>query len=276
VIRRHFSVFLLLTYSLLALVFLAGPADAVVRALRHVVYYLSHPWIDPPLAALEKTGTFGRNLARVVDLDRTYRDLEEKGLLEKLDRLRVETAEAENDRLTRLVGMTPLPRFSPLVARVWARETSGGFQSLVIRRGGRDGLRPADPVITLAGDREAVVGQVAEVFPGTARLTLLTDPSSAVSALVPRTGDQGAAEGAGPSSLHLNYLFADAEVRPGDEVVTAGLGNVFPRGVLLGIVESVDNAGPESFRRALVRPAARIGRLSEVVVLRRSDGGNAP
>lgn len=273
-IRRHFSYFLLLTYSLLGLGFLSWSTDNAVRSLRAAAHYLAFPWMDPPLSTMRKMGDFGSNLARLIDLDRTYRSMEEKGLFLKLEDLRVSAVEAENGRLTRLLGVEPLPRFMPLAARVWARENAGGFQSLLIRRGEKDGIRVADPVVVLEDGRLAVVGQVAEVFRETARLMLVTDPSSAISAVASRTGDQGAVEGAGPSRLMLNYLFANTQVQPGDEVLTAGLGNIFPSGLWLGVVEGLEAPGVESFRRAYLRPAANIGRLTEVLVLRRSIDGS--
>ncbi len=269
-IRKHFSVFLLLLYSLLGLGFLSWSTDNAVRSLRYTVHYLMFPLVEPPLALMERLGDFGSDLARLISLDRTYRSLESRGLLVNMDRLRCEAVEAENRRLTDLLGIGSLPRFEALAARVWARETVGGFHSLTIRRGARDGVRQADPVIVLERGRGIVLGQVAEVFPETSRVLLLTDPSSAVSALVPRTGEQGAVEGYRSSGLILNYLYSDTGIRPGDEVVTAGLGEVFPAGLLLGTVETVEATTAETFRRALLRPAARAGRVSEVLVLRRT------
>jgi rod shape-determining protein MreC len=225
--------------------------------------------VEPPLASMERMGDFGRDLSRLISLDQTFRKLERRGLLVNMDRLHCDAVEAENRRLTALLGLTPLPGFETVAARVWARESSGGFHSITIRRGAKDGVRQADPVVVLEGGRAMVLGQVAEVFPETARILLLTDPSSAVSATVPRTGEQGAVEGYKSSSLLLNYLYSDTAVRPGDEVVTAGLGEVFPTGLLLGTVEAVEANSSETFRRALVRPAARAGRVSEVLVLRK-------
>ncbi len=271
-IRRHFSIFLFLLYSLLGLVFLSWSADNVVRVLRYTTQYLLSPFVEPPLAAMERLGDFGSNLARLIDLDRTYRSLEREGLIENFDRLRCDAVEAENRRLISLLGVAPLPRFTPLAARVWGRETAEGLQSLTIRRGERDGVRAADPVVVLEGDRMAVLGQVAEVFPDTSRVALVTDPSSAISAAVLRTGEQGAAEGFGSSKVVLNYLFSDTQVKPGDEVVTAGLGNIFPSGLLLGTVEKLENPGTESFRRAVLKPAARFGSTTEVLVLLRVRG----
>jgi rod shape-determining protein MreC len=275
--RRHFSFFLLLLYTLLGLACLSWSADNAVRALRYTFHYLTFPAVEPPLALMERLGDFGRGLSRLVDLDWTFRSLEERGLLSRLERRRVEAAEEENRRLTALMGIAPEPGFTPLVARVWARENAGGFYTLIIRRGARDGVRAADPVMVLQDGREAVLGQVAEVYAETSRVMLLMDPSSAVSALAPRTGEQGAVEGAGPSRLLLNYLYSDTEVRPGDEVVTAGLGEVFPRGLLLGIVEAMESPPGETFHRALIRPAASAARASEVVVLlRRPHEGKKP
>jgi rod shape-determining protein MreC len=228
------------------------------------------------LAVLERLGGFGRNLSRLIDLDRTFRSLEARGLLVRLERLRCAAVEAENKRLTGLLNLKSVPRFAPLPARVWTLETTAGFHSLIIHRGEKDGVRPADPVIVLQEAREAVLGQVAEVYQETARVTVLTDPSSALSASVPRTSEQGVVEGSGPSRLVLNYLLSDTDVRQGDEVVTAGLGEVFPQGLLIGTVESLEAPGPESFRKAFVKPAVRSGRMSEVVVLRRIAEGKAP
>jgi len=267
--RKHFSSLLFIVYSLLGLAFLSWSADNAVQSLRHTVRYLMSPWSDPPLALMEQMGDTGRNLARLIAQDRVARSLEERGLTRTMDRLWCEAVEAENVRLRTLTGLTPLPRYRPLPARVWSWETAAALRSVTIHRGARDGIKATDPVVAFVGDRPAVVGLVAEVFPDTARVMLLTDPSSAVSAAVSRTGEQGVVEGEGPSRLVLNYLYSDTAAAPGDEVLTAGLGELFPSGLLLGTVVGLEDQGIESFRRAVVKPAVRATGVREVLVLLR-------
>ena len=270
-IRKHFSSLLFVVYSLLGLAFLSWSADNAVQSLRHTVHYLMSPWSDPPLALMEQMGETGHNLARLISQDRVTRALEERGLTRTMDRLWSEAVEEENVRLRTLAGLAPIPRYRPLTARVWTWETSAALRSVTIHRGARDGIKATDPVAAFVGDRLAVVGQIAEVFPDSARVMLLTDPSSAVSAAVPRTGEQGVIEGEGPSRLVLNYLFSDTAAAPGDEVFTAGLGEIFPSGLLLGTVVGLEDQGIESFRRAVVRPAVRATQVRDVLVLLRED-----
>jgi rod shape-determining protein MreC len=269
--RKHFSLILFLTYSFVGLGLLSWSADTVVRSLRYTLHYIVAPWSDPPLAAMDRLGSVGKSLARLIDLDKTYRSLESRGLIVEVDQLRVQSVEAENSRLTGLLGMDAIPHFTPLAARVWSRELVSGFQCLIIRRGAVDGVRQADPLVIMENGRVVFLGQIAEVFPKTSRVILLTDPASAVSSVVLRTGEQGVAEGMSPSRLILNYLYFDTEVRAGDEVVTAGLGGIVPPGLLVGTVVSLETVGVESFRRALVRPAAHLGRVTDVLVLLPSD-----
>jgi hypothetical protein len=116
--------------------------------------------------------------------------------------------------------------------------------------------------------RPVVLGQVQEILPDhKARILLLTDPFSALSAQVGSTGEQGLVEGRGGSRLLLNYLYADSKVQPGDEVVTAGLGGVYPAHLLVGQVTDVVDPIGASSKRAAVSPAARLGFVRDVLIL---------
>ncbi len=67
----------------------------------------------------------------------------------------------------------------------------------------------------------------------------------------------------------MNYLFLDADIKKGDKIDTAGLGGVFPPGIMLGTVERTEHISRESFKRALVTPAVRLDKLQEVIVLKK-------
>jgi rod shape-determining protein MreC len=97
---------------------------------------------------------------------------------------------------------------------------------------------------------------------------LVTDPFSAVSVRVPAKSEDGVAEGRGLGRLTLNYLFPDSAVQIGDDVMTAGLGHIFPEGVFVGRVASLEDVSKETFfRRAVITPAVRLNNLHEVVIM---------
>lgn len=268
-IQRHATAILLGIYSLFCLVCLSFSADGFVRTTKHTFQYLLSPTEVPVLSRMETWGSFGRHAARVIKLDQSYRDLQERWERNRLDEKRLLALEKENERLAALLALAPHPRYRPLAARVLARDSSDWFHSVMIERGRKAGVVVADPVVALQEGREVMVGEVVEVFDDSSRVLLVTDPLCAVSAHLGRTGEQGAVEGNDGNRLVMNYLFSDSDVQPGDEVFTAGLGHVFPEGVLVGSVERVEGDPKESFKRAFLKPAVRLDKLEEVRVLRK-------
>jgi rod shape-determining protein MreC len=270
VVQRHVSAILLAMYSLFCLACLSFSADGFVRTAKHLLHYTLSPLHAPALDRLETWGGFGRNAARLIRLDESYRDLEARWERNRLDEKRLAALERENERLAALLARAPHPRRAPLAARVLARDANDWFHSVMVQRGRKHGVKVSDPVVALQDGREVLVGQVVEAFEETSRVLLVTDPLCAVSARLGRTGEQGAVEGGGANSLVMNYLLSDSDAREGDEVFTAGLGDVFPDGVLVGAVQRVEGDPKVSFMRAFLKPAARLDKLEEVLVLRRA------
>jgi len=95
---------------------------------------------------------------------------------------------------------------------------------------------------------------------------LVTDRSSAVGAMIERTGRQGVARGDGHSSLELDYVPLQADVRPGDRVVTAGIDGIYTRGIPIGVVSAV-RPGTQLFFRVEVAPLVDFGALDHAYLL---------
>ncbi|HET8998078.1 MAG TPA: rod shape-determining protein MreC [bacterium] len=175
---------------------------------------------------------------------------------------RLHEAGLEVARLRSLVGIKDQP-YHTVAARVIGRDPSHWFNSLLVDRGTADGVRRNDPVITSDG----LVGRVIEASGTWARVLLILDPRSAAGVLVGRSRDAGVAEGQGQPVLHVKYLSRDAEILPGDQVVTAGLGEIYPRGLPVGTVVGVSRTEGDLFQEALVRPGADLNHLEEMLIL---------
>lgn len=181
-------------------------------------------------------------------------------LREENARLREGAGEAV--RLRGLLGFKDQP-YHTVAARVIGRDPSHWFSTLLVDRGPADGVRRKDPVITSNG----LVGYVIETSGSWARVLLIQDPRSAVGVLVGRSRDAGVAEGQGRTVLHIKYLSREADIRPGDEVVTAGLGEIYPRGLPVGTVVGISRTEGDLFQEALVRPAADLTHVEEMLIL---------
>jgi rod shape-determining protein MreC len=119
------------------------------------------------------------------------------------------------------------------------------------------------PVITDQG----LVGSVVETTYGSAKIRLITDPDSAVTARLQQSRDEGVAVGRFGGGLELQYLSQQATVRPGDLVLSSGLGGTFPPGLVLGSVSAVQRQDYEVQQKASLTPAVDFNRLEIVLVI---------
>lgn len=210
------------------------------------------------------------------DADRLQRENEQ--LRQQVVRGRL--AEQENTRLRSLLQFRSGPRFPEgflgVATEVIYRPPGAYAQAIVVAAGTNDGIRVDDPVVTARG----LVGTVSRVASRTARVRLLTDDQSAVSASVLGSEASGIVRrGQGPrAALRLVRVPKEAVVEVGDTIVTAGwrsrrFSSLYPPGLLIGRVTSVGRADTDLFTQVQLEPFADLSSLEAVLVLVPSDRG---
>jgi len=180
-------------------------------------------------------------------------------------------AAQEAVRLRKLLAFKEQP-YRTVAVRVIGRDPSQWFNTVLVDRGPAAGIRRNDPVVT----SEGLVGRVIETGGSWARVLLILDPRSAVGVFVGSSRDAGVAEGQAGPILRVKYLSRDAEIRPGDPIVTAGLGEIYPRGLPVGTIVGVTRTEGDLFQEALVRPDADLNHLEEMLILVTSASPGSP
>ncbi|GIX46615.1 MAG: cell shape-determining protein MreC [Candidatus Tectimicrobiota bacterium] len=150
-----------------------------------------------------------------------------------------------------------------LAAEVVGIDPSPWAEAVIINRGSRHGVRKDLAVITPAG----LVGRTVEVAPSHASVLLVTDRRSAVDALVQRTRARGIVVGKSPQRCELRYVDVNEDLRVGDAVISSGLGQVYPKGLLIGTVVAVRRTPYQLFHEVEIQPAVNLAKLEEVLVL---------
>lgn len=181
-------------------------------------------------------------------------------------RLAVENARLESASQTAVAG--PPVDLVLTSAPVIGRDLTTFEHWLVIGRGSLHGVRPGAPVITPDG----VCGKVIACGPHQSLVQTLLAPESRIAVINLRSRVPALARSDRSGRLVLDYAPKDSDFRPGDTVVTAGLGTVFPKGLRLGEVTSVPDRPEALFKPVTIRPFADVSRVERVFVMSLPEG----
>jgi rod shape-determining protein MreC len=135
------------------------------------------------------------------------------------------------------------------------------LRTLILYLGGVPARRN-QPVLSPDG----LVGRIIAVSGSYAKVQLVTDGAASVGGMVLRTRRQGVVRGGRRGGLELEFVPLQADVRPGDRVLTAGIDGIYPRGIPIGTVIKVEPGG-QLFHRIQLAPAVDFGSLDQVYLL---------
>ena len=219
--------------------------------------------------------SLGKKIQSFVDAVLSFQELraENERLLEEnifLENqlLYLQELQKENYRYRSLLDFMEGSELELLPARVVARDPSQWFGTITVNRGYLDHVQREMAVVTARG----LVGMVSTVSSNSCQVILLTDPRLAVSALVQRsreTGVVGIVESYpdAPAYLRMTNLPPEANIQPGDEVISSGLGGIFPRGLYIGTVKEVGEDQFGLVLSAIIQPKVNFNRLEEVLIV---------
>jgi rod shape-determining protein MreC len=265
--QRNLTVWLGLLALLLAVLNLPPAASQSVKNLvRETIAPLQESMTDV-LRSLREGVASVRGLGGLVD--------ENKRLSQEVVRLLAQQREnkvlqRENEDLRRQLGFRDRAAEDLVAGEVVSRSRDGWWNTLRINKGASDGIKPDQAVISMDG----LVGRTVSVSERTADVLLLSDPTCRVAAQILRTGSFGLVAGRGPSwegqvVCRMEFINKNVPIVPGDEVITSGLGGVFPKGLLIGYVDRVYTDRTGLYQYADIISQADLGLLHYVFAVTR-------
>lgn len=191
-------------------------------------------------------------------------------LNQKVDELsfetaRLESAKEENQALRKALNFKQQSIFKMLPVEVKSFDPTGFTQTVIINAGSADGVSQSSTVIASPG---LLVGKVTKVYADFSEVTLITDPVSIVNAKVADSNAQGLIRGQHGLSLLLDLLTQNEVIKPGDKVLTSGLGSDFPSDLLIGEVSAIASIPSQLFQKAYITPAADLRDLQFIFVIK--------
>jgi rod shape-determining protein MreC len=242
---------------------LSAPESATFALLRpgqKILFAVGGWFSDVGRVALRRDGIVTENR----ELRRSLQEVQNQN-----DRLR--RYKTENEELRVLLQLPKPNGGTPRAAQIVSLDATGTSQHVFLNIGAQQGVRVKDIVYAAQGIVGQVIASNAKVFPfPTSEVLLLTDRSSGVGAMLARSGAIGVVQGTGGNLCRLDYLPFHADVRVGDLVLTSGLaveeGGVFPRGLVIGRVVSIERDKTLSRLMASVAPAVPFDKITTVWV----------
>ena len=203
----------------------------------------------------------------------TLTELEEENARLKAENARLAEYEQENKELSALLETKNLHQLKTLSAGIIALDETGWTRTITINKGAMQGIEVNMPVVGPGG----LIGSVISVGPASAAVRLVTDERAGVSVMVQKNRTQAVVNGTLSGMLSLEYLPLDTDITVGDAIITSGLGGVYPRGILVGTVTSVNKAPTNLYAEVTIKPAIDVSRLREVLVVTSlNDPDNQP
>lgn len=176
--------------------------------------------------------------------------------------------EAENERLRNMLNVFDEKKsMHPIMAQVTGKETSSWFQMFTIDKGSRQGVKENMAVINADG----LIGYIYKVYETTSEVISIVDSRASVAALIESSRDQGIVKGTlgieEDAACRMYYLPVDLVPRPGDTVVTSGVGLSFPKGLKIGVIRESTRYMDENKHYVVIEPYVDFMHIEEVIVL---------
>jgi rod shape-determining protein MreC len=221
----------------------------------------SQTWLSQRVTALQNFFNAPQDLNR---LRQRNSELESEVARLQAEIITLKQQISETRILSALVDFARVnPEYRYVAASVIGRDPSPFLQYVIINRGSDDGLRRGMPVVTQQG----LVGRVAAVTAGAARVQLITDPASSVNVAIGTNRAQAVLQGSLTGDLSLDMIPQSAAVQDGDLVLTSGLGGNYPTDIMIGQVSGVRSRDTDLFQQASVQPVVDFSQLEIVLII---------
>jgi rod shape-determining protein MreC len=234
-----------------------------LRAVLATALYYPQQGLLMPVQAVESVSEYFMGLKNALANEEAERV---KLTLQAERALRVEQLLAENAKLRGLLELRPTLNVRSQAAEVLYEASDPYSRKVIIDRGATSGIVVASPVINENG----VLGQVTRVYPLSSEVTLLTDKDAAIPVLNPRTQARSAAFGSAGvigDGMEMRFMAGNADVQVGDVLTTSGVDGIYPPGLPVAKVLSVDRKVDSGFARIVLGPSARPEGVRHVMVL---------
>lgn len=169
----------------------------------------------------------------------------------------------ENNRLRKMLSFKESAGFKVIAAKIIGYSPDNWSSIIIIDKGLANGIKRGYAVISYSG----LAGRVVECSDSTSKIMLINDSNFGVSAIIQRSRQEGLVAGALGNSLIMKYLPKDCDIKVSDVVLTSGLTDNYPKGLIIGTVTDVGDEFSGLSRYANIKPVVNLSSIEEILVI---------
>ncbi len=235
------------------------------NTLDKIILYLVSPLQEFIVHTEKKSTNFFDTYINLVNLEKKNKDLESE-----LNRMyfvvnQFEETKIENERLRKMLEFKKESPYEIVAAEIIAKDATSYGRTIRVNVGSRNNVTVNSAVISYHG----IVGKVISTLDNYSDIMLITDTMSAVDVLSQRSRARGIARGSvnEPLKLSLDFVSREEDIQKGDAIVTSGLGGIWPKGLLVGMVSTIEKGDEFLFRLVEIEPSTDFSKLEEVFII---------
>jgi len=266
---KHKPTIFLLILSVLSIILILLDLTEKVVAIKNLIHYFLSPVPEIALRIVDKSHLLGENIVSFVKTHQENQKLKKQ--IEELEYIRekYETILRENSELREILNLKKIFPYKISIAKVIGRDPNDWFKTILVDIENLSLAKKDSPVLSISKNQVCLLGRIVEVQGTTAKVLLLTDALSCVPAKVVRSGETGVIIGQNKSELLFDYLLPLSDIRIGDEIITSGIGEIFPEGIPIGTVSEISSKQNTYFKKAIVRPFINWNKIDFILIVQK-------
>jgi len=259
-------------YLVIVIVLIAGlvflnfiPIFSKKLSLSNIVFTIFSPIQRFFIKTGDRVSGFFEVVLSIKDLGKENAELKKKNSELESEITKLEEMERENQILREGLNLSEKTQLSLELALVTGKDIQGIQEWLLINRGSKDGVEKDMAVIS---KEFALVGKIIEVIPDFSRVMLIINNKSIVAALIEGERSQGLVEKETKGKLFMDFIPRNEKLEIGERVITSGMDNIYPKGILIGKIDSIDLSQNQLFQKVTISPAVDFSKLEEVFIIK--------
>lgn len=257
--------YLIITAVLVVILVLINVIPGLASSLGNFVFRIFSPIGRFFINIGDRIAGFFDILISIKDLAKENRQLRQENLELESEISQLKEVERENQALRQGLEISKKGQIIVEMAFVISKDVQGAGEWILINKGSKHGVEENTAVIS---PETALVGKVVEVMPNFSKVMLITHKESVVAALVENARSEGLVRKEEKGKLFMDFIPRSETLEPGERIITSGMDNVYPKGILIGKIENINLSQNQLFQRVTITPAVDFSKLETVFIVK--------